>query len=74
MVDSSKIIGRAPDQLSPAERAALRGRWIALEIYSPATLPLKRIEAVGENVAACAAEVARRGLKPSEFEYSLFRG
>jgi hypothetical protein len=74
MLDSSKVVGRAPDQLSLAERASMRGRWIALEIYSPSTLPLKRIEAVGSNPAECAAELQRRGLNPMEFEFSLFRG
>lgn len=74
MLDSAKLVGRAPDQLSLPERALLRGRWIALEMYSPSTLPLKRIEAVGSSPGDCAAELKRRGLKPSEFEFSLFRG
>lgn len=50
------------------------GRWIALERYSPITLPLKRIEAVGATPAECAAELKRRGLKPLDFEFILYRG
>ena len=52
----------------------LRGRWIALEVYSPKTLPLKRIEAIGANTAECAEELKRRGLNPMEFEFVLCRG
>jgi len=74
MMDVTKLIGRAPDQLSLPERTHLRGRWIALEIYSPKTLPLKRIEAVGATPVECAAELVRRGLDPKEFEFSLFQG
>lgn len=74
MMDSASILGRAPDRLSLSERAALAGRWIALEVYSPKTLPLKRIEAVGGNPSECAAELQKRGLNPREFEYVLWRG
>jgi hypothetical protein len=74
MSDTSRVIGRAPDLLTLPERAALVGRWIALEIYSPQTLPLKRIEAVGSSPSECAAELQKRGLNPREFEYVLWRG
>ncbi len=74
MTDSARFLGRSPDQLSLPERAVLRGRWIALEVYSPKTLPLKRIEAVGADAADCAVELRRRGLNPMEFEFMLYRG
>lgn len=47
---------------------------MALEIYSPNTLPLKRIAAVGGSAPECAAELQQRGLNPLEFEYVLWRG
>jgi hypothetical protein len=74
MIDSTGLIGRAPDDLSLPEREALTGRWIALQLYSPSTLPLKRIESVGDNPAACVAELQRRGLDPFSFEFVLYRG
>ena len=70
-MDSAQLLGRSPEQLTLPERAALRGRWIALEIYSPDTLPLRRIEAVGASVADCMRERARRGLDPRGYEYTL---
>jgi hypothetical protein len=73
-MDSSSIIGRAPEQLTLAERSLLAGKWIALEIYTPATLPLRRIEAVGGAIAACAAELRRRQLNPGDFEFVLVKG
>lgn len=73
-MDSSKLLGRAPDQLTLDERSRLAGKWVAIEIYTPATLPLRRIEAVGENALACAAELRRRQLNPGDFEFVLWKG
>jgi hypothetical protein len=63
------LLGRHPDQLSLSERHALAGKWIAVELYSPATLPLKKIEAVGDTARACAHDIEARGLDPSKYEY-----
>lgn len=73
-MDSSSIIGRAPEQLTLEERSLLAGKWVALEIYTPATLPLRRIEAVGESATACAVELRRRQLSPGDFEFVLCKG
>jgi len=43
--DPKQAIGHAPEDLNLQERKALTGKMIALEIYSPETLPLRRIEA-----------------------------
>jgi hypothetical protein len=43
---------------------------IALEVYSPATLPLRRIEAIGDSIDACIGMLQERGLDPRRFEYS----
>jgi len=68
--DPKKAIGHAPEDLSLEQRLALTGKLIALEIYSPATLPLRRIEAIGDSVADCVAQLRARGLDPENFEFS----
>lgn len=69
--DPMAIIGRFPDRLTNAERAALAGRYIALEIYTPATRPPRRIEAVGTSVAECVRQLRERGLDPTRFEFTM---
>jgi len=70
-MDATRILGRAPEQLTPDERRKLAGRWIALEFYTPETLPLKRIEAIGTSVADCIGQLQQRGLDPRNFEFSV---
>ena len=67
---AESAIGRGPDQLSLDERRALTGKYIALEVYSPATLPEKRIEAIGDSLDACLRMLKSRGLDPGHFEFS----
>ena len=67
---AEKVLGRSPDQLTLEERRALLGSWIAMEIYSPETLPLRRIEALGTSVQECIAMLRRRGLDPLKFEFT----
>jgi hypothetical protein len=68
--DPQQAIGRSPDRLSLDERRALIGKYIALEIYTPEELPLRRIEAIGNGVAECARQLTARGLDPMRFEFS----
>jgi len=68
-----RAIGRAPEDLSLEERLALAGKFIALEIYSPETLPFRRIEAIGDSVDACVRMLQARGLDPLRFEFSRLR-
>jgi hypothetical protein len=70
---TAEAIGRNPDDLSLEERATLTGKWVALEIYSPDTLPLRRIEAIGDSVAECVRMLKSRGLDPMKFEYSRLK-
>ena len=72
-IDPKSLIGREPERLSLPENTALSGKWIALEVYTPQTLPLRRIDAVGDSVADCAAQLRSRGLDPENFEFSLVR-
>jgi hypothetical protein len=68
--DPKRAIGHSPDDLTLEERLALAGKMIALEIYSPATLPLRRIEAIGGSVGECVSQLQARGLDPENFEFS----
>ncbi|MEO8592678.1 MAG: hypothetical protein ABI759_05120 [Candidatus Solibacter sp.] len=67
--DPRQAIGRSPEQLTLVERFALAGKTVALEIYSPDTLPLRRIEAIGTSLDACVRMLRERGLDPRSFEF-----
>jgi hypothetical protein len=67
--DAGRAMGRNPDRLTLTERLALAGKCVALEIYSPATIPLRRIEAIGDSVAECVHTLQSRGLDPRQFEF-----
>jgi hypothetical protein len=69
--DPRQALGRNPDRLTLDERRALAGKMIALEIYTPATFPLRRIEAIGDTIGACIGMLRERGLDPRCFEFSL---
>lgn len=66
----SNAIGKSPDALTLDERLALAGLMIALEIYTPETTPLRRIEAIGASAAECIAQLKSRGLDPMQFEFT----
>ena len=69
---AAKFIGRSPDNLSWRERLELEGAWVAFELYSPVTLPLRRFEAVGDSAAQCREQLKARGLNPTDYEYLPF--
>ncbi len=73
MTDSARFLGRSPETLTIEERRQLAGQWIALPLYSPDTLPLRLIEAIGASPADCATQLAARGRDASGFEYQLLR-
>ena len=64
-----QLLGESPDRLTLSERRAYAGRWIALELYTPETLPLRRIEAIAPSGLACAQALRERGLDPARYEY-----
>jgi hypothetical protein len=68
--DAERALGRNPDRLTNGERQALVGKYIALEIYSPEVLPLRRIEAIGDSMADCVRTLKSRGLDPLNFEFT----
>jgi hypothetical protein len=69
--DGGPLIGRALDRLTNREITRLAGQWVALEIYTPATLPLRRIEALGPSSEDCISQLAARALDPRRFEFVL---
>jgi hypothetical protein len=69
--DAKRLLGREPERLTIEERFATAGKWIAMEIYSPSTLPLRRIEAIGDSVDECSRQLRERGLDPRNYEFSL---
>ena len=68
---AGSLVGRSPERLTPVERTRLAGKWVALEIYTPQTLPERRIAALGASAVDCARQLAERGLDPSHFEYVM---
>lgn len=66
----NRAIGRSPDALTLEERLALAGKIVALEIYTPETTPLRRIEAIGDSAAECIVQLRERGLDAANFEFT----
>ncbi len=67
----SRIVGQPLDALSLQERASLTGQWIALELYTPETLPVRIIEALGASAGDCIAQLRARNLNPARYEFTL---
>lgn len=63
------LIGRNPDQLSFAEKRRFAGTWVAFELYSPETIPLRKIAAAGASAAECAEQLAGAGHDPRQYEF-----
>lgn len=64
------LVGQAPDRLDLATREATVGKVIAMEIYTPKNLALQRIEAIGDSVQECVAQLRERGRDPLDHEFS----
>lgn len=69
MKDFESFIGCSADELSLRHRIQLAGKWIALELYDPATMPLRLIRAIGESPSECIRTLRARGQDPNQFEY-----
>ncbi len=70
-----ELLGESPERLTLPEGKHYSGWWIALELYTPDTLPLRLIAALGQSSAECMDQIRTRGLAPSRFEYvQLARG
>lgn len=73
MKTASTLLGRPIDGLTLAERLDHAGRWIALELYSPETLPLREIAAEGASAGDCMRQLTTRGLDPAKYEFQMVR-
>jgi len=67
---TASVIGQSPDRLNPQTRLELAGKYVALEIYTPDNLALRRIEAIGETIEECMRMLKSRGLDPKDFEFT----
>lgn len=70
-LDPKQALGRALDTLTLSERIAFAGKYAAFEIYTPETLPFRRIEAIGNSIEECLRMLKSRGLDPRKFEFTL---
>ena len=68
-----RFIGRPVDQLTLPERLALAGKWVAMELYTPQTLPLRTIEALARSAPECIEQLQSRNLDPANFEFQMLR-
>ena len=68
--DPRVALGRNPDRLTLDERMALAGKYVAMEVYTPETTPVRRIEAIGDSIAECTRMLKERGLDPLQFEFT----
>ena len=65
------LLGRPLDSLALRDRKKLTGKWIALEIYTPETLPVRTLEAIGDSARECIEQLRERNLDPARFEFTL---
>jgi hypothetical protein len=69
LVRPEKYIGRPLENLSLADRWKLSGKWVALEIYTPDTTPIRTIQALGDSAKDCVDQLSQRGLNPTAYEF-----
>lgn len=81
MSERTPMVGRAPEQLTIAERFENAGRWMAMELYAPPgpkeqngkveiDFRLRRIRAVGDSVDDCIRQLKQAGADPANFEFT----
>ena len=79
--DLKNLLGRAVEDLSVSDRLQYANTWVAFRLYSPpqkvtrdgteyVDVRLRRIEAAGHSIEECMAELRRRNLDPTEFEFT----
>ena len=84
MATDTTAVGKAPDDLTLTERAALAGKYIALEMYTPTVIGevggkpevvvrLRRIEAIGNTPEECMQQLIAAGVDPINYEFSRLK-
>ena len=78
------LIGRKIEALSLSERLQWANQWVAFRIYHPpgkvsqdgteyVDVRVRRMEAVGNSVEECIAQLRQRNLNPAEFEFTILK-
>ena len=79
------LIGRRVEELSLPERLKYANKWMAFRIYTPTQEKVvrdgvemldvkeKRVEAAGDSVEELVAQLRRKNLDPSEFEFTILK-
>jgi len=59
-------------RVNPAKKCQDRGNdRNKFEVYTPATTPLRKIEAIGDTAEECIRQFVERGLDPLQYEFVL---
>ncbi len=78
------LIGREVDDLSLPERLEYANKWVAFRIYTPpekvakdgiefVDVRLRKIEAAGNSIEECVAQLRRQNLSPADFEFTILK-
>ena len=67
--DTKALIGKPVDGFTLADQWRYSGIWVALELYTPQTLPMRVIAAAGASASECMAQLRDHGLDPAQYEY-----
>ena len=70
---AERFLTKNPEQLSLRERRQLAGTWVAMELYSPTNLALRRIVALGQSPSHCRQQLRAIGKDVRQFEYILLK-
>ena len=78
------LIGRKVEDLSLSERLQYANQWVAFRIYGPPGKVsrdgveyvdgrVRQIEAAGNSLEECMAQLRNRQLNPAEFEFTILK-
>jgi hypothetical protein len=68
-LDYKALLGKPVDGFTLADQWRYAGVWVALELYTPQTLPVRLIAAAGASASECIAALRAKGMDPERFEY-----
>lgn len=82
--DVASLIGRKVEDLSLSERLQYANQWVAFRIYTPpgkvsrdgmeyVDVRVRKIEAAGNSLEECMAQLRHRQLNPAEFEFTILK-
>jgi hypothetical protein len=68
-LDLTRYIGSAIEQLPLKQQKSLAGLCAAYELYTPQTVPLRKVAALATSMPECVQQLLSRGLDPRSYEY-----